>query len=879
MVGKVLAHYQILERIGKGGMGEVYRGRDTKLDRDVALKILPPELSGDPERAARFHREARSLAMLQHPNVASIYGFEEVDGLRFLVMELVEGEDLSRRLARGPVAIDEAVRIAQQIVAGLEAAHLKGIVHRDLKPANVMLTPDGDVKVLDFGLARAWFGEAENGGDIETSPTITAAMTQAGTILGTAAYMSPEQARGRNVDQRADIWALGVITWEMLTGTKLFDGDTVSDVLAAVLRVDPQLDDLPPATPRSLRKLLGHCLQKDPRRRMHSIADVGILLGEVGAREDASTGTRPGTPSRWRPLPWAIALLAIAALLWKTTRPGDPPSEVSPARFSLQLPDPIHSQSAGSITLSPDGRVLAVVIRPSGSLSTELWLRKLDREEFRRVDGIENPGPMTFSPDSQWLLFRSEGRIRKLRIADGTVIDLATGDALARAAWLEDGTIIYTQNYASGLFRLHEDGGAIEELTTAGPGELGHWYAESIPGSRYILYTSYTTPIDSARIMALDTQTLASKPVMHAGSDPRYAPSGHLLFLRGGQWMAAPFDPSTAEVTGAVVPVLDDIIRGGYDGFTALDLSDNGTLVWIHESEYALAREVVRIHRDGSTEVLAIAPRRFGNLALSPDGRRLAIPIEEETVDLWIHDLERSTQTRFSFGSTSEFCPVWTPDGQTIFYAVDSPQFVIRRQDSSASTPSRVVVEDDADVLPNCVTPDGKFLIYHRSDPNTQEDLWMLPLKGGEAQLLIQTPFEEYGASVSPDGKWLVYHSDESGRIETYVRSFPTMTSRIQVSQGGGHDARWSADGTELTYISPQGFSVVAFSVENGDVHLGEARVIYSGEMDGDSLSPVYDTFPDGSGWIFTRVPEGKRLRSVHVETGWMQRVLADAEN
>jgi serine/threonine-protein kinase len=881
--GDRLAHYEIIAPLGSGGMGEVFRARDMRLEREVALKLLPADFAADQERVARFRREAKVLASLNHPNVAQIHGLEEDEGRLCLAMELVEGETLAAAIERGPLPLEELLDVAVQMATGLEEAHAKGIVHRDLKPANVKRDPEGKVKILDFGLARALAGEETTALDPDFSPTITAGMTRDGVILGTAAYMSPEQARGQAVDSRADVWAFGVILWELLAGRRLFQGETVSDTLAMVLRADPDGDALPADLPPSLRRLLQRCLQRDRRQRLHHIADARIVLEEI--QRDGTSAFEPADGSRVAASPvrrgasgrigYAVIAVLALAVIWLSWRGGGGEVEPSlPVRFDLQLESTSWLASERqNLAIAPDGRIIVLVVRtPEGN---QLFRRDLDRAEFVPIEGTEEAATPFFSPDGRWVAFTQDGRLRKVAIDGGTPVDLCRTE-WGGGAWTSDGRIIITRSYAAGLDVVPADGGEPRALTRPDPesGELGHWWPQLMPDETWVIYTGWSTPIDRARIMAFSLETGEQRVLAEGASFGRWSPTGHLLYVRGGQLLAAPFDRGAMEVTGPAEPVLDDVFLDPNDGYANLDFASDGTLVYVPASVMATPRELVWVDREGEIIPFDPQPRRYGPPRLSPDGRLLAeTVVEGQNVDIWIRDLERGTRSRFTFGEASDFNPIWAPDGLTLYFNGEEPMFTVYRRAVDASTEPVLVLREPIDTNPTDVTPDGRLLLVTYADPETNSDIWLVPVDGeGEPRPFLATRFSEHMATVSPDGRWLAYVSNESGRNEVYAVAFPGGGSRIQISTAGGDEPAWSPRGDELFYRSREGYMTVPIDRERSagsSLAAGRPEFMFSGPFEGDWLRAGYSVSLDARRFLMVHAPLETSPRTVRVVLNW----------
>jgi len=885
MIGHRLGPYEITGAIGAGGMGEVYRGRDATLNRDVAIKVLPAAMAAEPERLGRFKREAQVLASLNHPNIAHVYGFEGAtlpDGstAHFLAMEMVEGEDLSERLKRGALPVDEAVAIAKQIAEGLEEAHERGIIHRDLKPANVKVTPEGKVKILDFGLAKALEGDptaSAANSHLSHSPTMSRHMTEAGMIMGTAAYMSPEQARGKPVDKRADIWAFGVVLFEMLTGARLFAGETVSDTLAAVLTREIRLATLPAATPRAVRDLLRRCLERDPRNRLHDIADGRILIDEKDPEGDpvGAGGGAPIRMTRRTALAGAAALALIAALAGlvgaSLARPAAP---TAPMHLAVQL---AASQELGirgnSLpAFSPDGRTLIFPGRENGK--DTLFKRDLGSRESVPIEGTEGGTNPFFSPDGRWLGFLSDGRIKKVATEGGRPFPLTEAQGAAGCAWLEDGTIIYSPIYSSGLYRIPAEGGTPEQLTTpdrAG-GELGHWLADPLPGGRLVLFTAFRTPVDRSRVGVLDLQTHQVRWVVEGGFFGRYVSSGHLLYARGKRLYAMPFDPKTATALGPAVAVLDDVFVSQTGGYAHVAVSSTGTLAYITETLGDPLRELIWLDRTGRESPASTEQRRYLSVSLSPDDQRAALAIQGENQDLWTLALDRGALSRLTSGDATEYGPVWSKDGRELFYVLDRPPYELHRMAAGVPDTGRPLWDEPAVLDTNgiALSPDGRTMAFLRSEEQTGRNLYARPIDGSEpARPIRATRAEEGSVSFSPDGRFVAYQSSETGRLEVYAQSFPGAEERVQLSADGGTDPLWARNG-EIFYRRNDEFRVIT-PRRTGSLDFQEPRTLFSVGLSASNAYETrsFDVTRDGSRILAIRIPPANRSRQIEVITNW----------
>jgi Tol biopolymer transport system component len=812
--GTRLGPYEILSALGAGGMGEVYRARDTKLDRTVAIKILPEAFAADTERIARFQREARTLASLNHPNIAHIHGLEESNGVRALVMELVEGEDLAQRIARGAMPLDEALPVAKQIADALEAAHEQGIIHRDVKPANVKVRPDGTTKVLDFGLAKAMESAGVTSPSGSESTTITRpAMTQAGMILGTAAYMCPEQARGKPVDERADIWAFGCVLYEMLTGQRAFDGQSVSETLARVIEREPDWAALPAALSPALRTYIRRCLQKDPRQRVQAIGDVRLAL--EGAFETAvPQAAEPAVVAPWRRvvLVGVAAIIAsgaiIGTLVWVAMRPALP-------RVSrLQVTPP------GTATLTVSGLQRDLAITPDGSRivyvgnnGTQLFVRALDALAPVAVFTGQPHGPFV-SPDGRWIGFGDGDLLKKMAVTGGPVVTLARSSSSFGATWGPNDTIIVASNgdVTTGLQRVAADGTpTVLTRPDRARGEAGHFWPEMLPGGRALLFTitALTGGLDAAQVAVLDLQSGMHRLLVRGGSHAHYVASGHLVYAAAGTLQAVPFDLARLETRGTPVPVVPDVAMtrdGGLDAVVAGD----GTLAYVSGTVAGTPRSLVWVDRQGH-ETPIPAPRRPYLLpALSPDGTRVAVFANDQDLDLWLWDLGRTALTRFTFTPGLDAVPVWTPDSRRVIFSSEQkgaqvPNLFWQAADGTGAV-ERLTESPDPQ-YPSAVSPDGRRLIFTWHGAKTSSDVIAIELDGTRRVTpLVQSQFDERNGIVSPDGRWLAYEANDSGQFEIYVRPLPAVNGgHWQVSTAGGTRPVWARSGRELVYVSPTG--------------------------------------------------------------------------
>jgi serine/threonine-protein kinase len=869
MIGSRLGTYEITGELGAGGMGEVYRATDTKLDREVAIKVLPAEVAADAERLARFEREARLLAALNHPNIAHVYGFESAtlpDGsaAHLLAMELVEGEDLSERLKRGPVPVDEALGIAKQIAEALEEAHAKSIVHRDLKPANVKLTPDGKVKVLDFGLAKAYAGEAVgSNADLSRSPTLARTGTQAGVILGTAAYMSPEQARGKPVDKRTDIWAFGVVLFELLTGRPLFEGETVSDVLAAVLKNEPRWSELPTAVPSGVRHLLRRCLERDARNRLHDIADARIELSETTSEGPLAAGASlpaPGPPlSHWRRIAVGAALLVVGGLLGVATnglraRPEDGPR----VRFTVTPPG--SGGRIQTLRFSRDGRRLVYHV----SSEPRLLVHDLDAFESRPLAGTEGATTPFLSPDGAWIGLKQAGKLRKIALDGGDPVDICDlPQNTPDAAWGPGDVILFSPAWTNvGLWRVNAGGGEPVELTRPdrGKGESGHFWPDFLPDGRAVLFTIWGGKglVDS-KVGLLDLETRRYE-VLFEGASPSYLDSGHILYYKGGAYRAVPFDGVRRRVTGPETTVLPAVRRldpvGDEENFVAF--STGGALAFV-EGDSTLTAPLSRltwVSREGRRQDLPFeAYHDLGALSLSPDGTRAAVSrVEQGQKQVYLYDLARGTGEAVTRDGQS-WSPTWHPDGRRL--AVTSQlkgNFDVRRLAADAASAPEIMLATDADEGDWRWAPDGASGVFKVWSPVSGTDLWRARGDGSEPKPLVASALAEGDPAFSPDGKWLAYQSGGS----LYVAPYPSLAERLLVAQAA-ESPRWSRSAKELFYVEAGRLKALAYEVRAGAFRPAAATTLFEVGR----LTNIFDVAPDGRRFLFLARPPGSPDRDV----------------
>jgi Tol biopolymer transport system component/predicted Ser/Thr protein kinase len=846
--GDKLGPYEILAPIGKGGMGEVFRAHDSRLNRDVALKVSNAQFT------ERFTREAHAIAALNHTNICHLYDV----GPDYLVMEYVEGQNL-----KGPLSLDEALPIVQQLIDGIEAAHEKNIVHRDLKPANIKVTPEGVVKILDFGLAKATEPSRANDGEKENSPTLTLAETAVGTILGTAAYMAPEQAKGKTADKRSDIWSFGVILYELLTGKRLFQGESAVEILGAVLNQEPDLS----AAPRKVQRLLRWCLEKDRRKRLQAIGDARIGIEEAQAGAALSEN---GT-SRRNIVPWAIAglMTAFAAVAswtaWRAPRQPERPL----MRLDVELPpDTSLATFYGRLALSPDGTLLAVSLRGADG-QTRLGMRRIDQSQITLLDGTEGAIFPFFSPDGQWIAFSGRGQLKKVSVHGGVPVSLG-GIRSMGGSWGDDGTIVSVLGVASGLSRIPSGGGVFTPVTQVdrAKGELAHRWPQVLPGSQTALFTVYDNSgtYDDSDIDIVSLKSGLRKTVYHGGSFARYLPSGHLVFIHQNTLFAAPFDLKRQVLTGPPQPIVDDI-RNEFDAGADFDVSQTGILAYLGGKRES-SRSIFWLDSAGHTQPLQAAPGLYSYPRISPDGKRLAFELDDGQghVDIWVRDLERDTTSRLTSLPGRNQWPVWTPDSRNIVFLslnAASPGIYWIRADGSGE--AYRITSDNVRHIPQAITPDGKRLATLEAGPGTGVSIWTAPIEGdpnhpqlGKREPFLESPFINILPAFSPDGHWIAYTSGEPGRTGLWVRPFPGPGGQWQID-GAGRFPLWSRTGHQLFFLVDGRVMVADYTTKGDSFAAGKPRTWLDKRLLDLGSPPAFthDLAPDGKRIAAVLYPNG----------------------
>jgi serine/threonine-protein kinase len=860
--GTRIGTYEIASLLGAGGMGEVYRAHDIRLGRDVAIKILPAGFASDQERLARFEREAQALASLNHPHIAQIYGLEESGAVRALVMELVEGPTLADLIARGSEApptrdagprggLDppEALRIGRQIALALETAHSRGITHRDLKPSNIKVSSDGSVKVLDFGLAK--LSPASDSSlqrsavDLSASPTLTSPVlaTGVGVILGTASYMSPEQARGKPVDKRADIWAFGCVLYEMVTGRRVFDGEDVSDTLANVLRGEPDWSLVPAGVPPTVRQYLKRCLSRDPSQRVHDIGDVRLALEgafDVPVESAAPAAQEPGEQRRAaKAALYAVGVVLAAALGAAGMRLLTPTGPLAIVRLDVTLPNGASITPTGGdadVAVSPDGSRIAFVNIEQGSL--RLYIRGLDQLNVVRLDGLGSPRFPFFSPDGAWVAFFDGGALKRVSANGGSPVTITAIKGIGRGGtWSTNGTIVFATTDVTGLMRVSATGGEPTALTTPGQYE-DHILPEFLPGDKAVLFSAWSMaqPTSGTQIAVLNLDSGAVTNLLPGAGHVHYASSGHLVYGSAGTLRAVGFDLDTLSIRGNPVPVVERVVTKAL-GPSNFALASNGTLVYEAGDPTSSAdRTLVWVDRDGREEPLPVPKRGYVYPRISPDGKRVALDIRDQQNDIWIWDFARQNLSRLTFDPGLNRAVVWTPDSRRVVFSAEQEgreSLFWQAPDRSGSPEQLTTTTPDRPQGPLSFSPDGRLLVF--GEPGQPPfDLYTLDLNSDrKVSPLLNASYSEHNGEISPDGRWLAYQSDESGSSEIYVRPFPNVAGgRSQISSGGGTRPVWARNGRELFYLGIDGAMMsvsIDSSVGSGTFSAGTPQLLFPG--------------------------------------------------
>ena len=867
--GQTLLHFRLVEKIGEGGMGVVWKATDTSLERDVAIKILPAQFSSEPERLARFEREARVLASLNHPHIAGVYGLHEADGHRFIAMEFIPGEDLADAMNRGRLPAERVLQIMREVAEALEVAHESGVIHRDLKPANVRLNPEGKAKVLDFGLAKAY--DPATASDPMTSQTMTSAGTVAGLILGTASYMSPEQASGQPTDRRADILSFGVMLHEMLSGKRLFEGETVSHTLADVLRAPISMDDIPADVPPSMSSLVDRCLTRDKMRRLRDIGEARIAIENTIANPDGPVESVRHDARKASRLPWIVAglalLVAVVAIGFSLFGSGSDPSTQLTRRFTLEVPNTGSTrQGAGrAIAVSPDGtRVLTL---GGAGADDMLYMRQIDAFDARPVEGTVGGGIPLFSPDGQWIGFRDTDRFAKIRTTGGPAIHIGTAPAaMDGVTWGSDDHLYFS--YQGELFRMSATGTEpAEQISRKEDQKIGLMFPSLIPDTGTVLCSTRDEGNSVSRLVALDIATKQLTDLEMGGTNPRYLPTGKILFVQRETIVVAPFDPDRLEITGPPAPVLP---RAWVDeGQMQLDISSEGSVVYLPISQSQnqslmsvdLSGQVTPLFTDG------LPFKNFNDLRLSRDGRSIAVSVEGNAI--WMVDLDTQTPTKLS---ESGFYPLWSPDGSELIYgSARSDSFNIYRRPVDLSRPEEILLDVENNLRSADWTRQGALVVREQIPEKGMDLHYVEDVDQPSMVSLMDGDDDELAPIVSYDGQWLAYVSDYSGTDEIYVTSFPDTGARHRISTKGGTSPTWAPDGKTVYYL--EGATMVAVSLEFAPRFRVTGREpLFDGAWVQYRWSRQYDIHPDGDRFLMVlNPPRG----NVEVITNWFQELDA----
>ena len=881
--GQRLGPYEILSAIGAGGMGEVYRARDTRLDRIVAIKILPAHLSSDPARKQRFEREAKTISSLNHPHICVLHDVGHQDGIDYLVMEYLEGETLAERLKKGPLPLPQTLQYAIEISDALDKAHRKGITHRDLKPGNIMLTKSG-TKLLDFGLAKLRQEAAPANLALSKLPTANEAITQQGTILGTLQYMAPEQLEGREADARTDIFAFGVLVYEMATGKKAFEGESQASVIARILDSDPPpISSLQPMTPPALDRVVKKCLAKEPEKRWQDASDLCDELKWISESgpQVTSVPTAPAKGIRTlgrRPLILgAGALLLVAAIAslaaWNLKPPPSPPAPPV-SRFTITLPPGqqlVGLEDGPAVALSPDGTHLAYVARQGGS--QQFYLRAMDSLEARPIPGTEEAVSPFFSPDGQWLGFFAGGKLRKVSVSGGAPLTLGDAAFLVGASWGQ-GMIAFAPTFNGVLQQVPEAGGAPQPLTRLEKGDAMQRWPEFLPGGKAVLFAAGTLGTG----FSIAVQSIGKgeqRNLIQGATQPRYAPSGHLVYAQGANVMAVPFDPRRLTVTGAAIPVVEGVLQSP-GGAAQYSISAKGSLVYIPGTTRSVFQnKLVWVSRNGTEQPLAAPGHGYRNPRLSPDSRLATVDIQEQARQVWLYDLTRETLTRLTFEGSANGTPVWTPDGKRIAFQSNKEGSALNLfwllADGSGGL-ERLTTSEYGQA-PGSWSPDGQLLAFTELNPNTGWDIWVLRRSEHKAQPFLRTPFTEGAPRFSPDGHWLAYVSNESGRNEVYVQPYPGPGGKRQISTDGGTEPVWNRNGRELFYRSGNRMMAVDIAIQPSFA-AGKPRTLFEGPyLPTAATIPNYDVSADGQRFLMLKPSEQAQSAptQINVVLNWFE--------
>ncbi len=879
--GRRLGPYEILSAIGAGGMGEVYRARDTRLDRIVAIKVLPAHLADRPELRERFEREAKTIASLNHPHICTLHDTGHQDDIDFLVMEYIEGETLAQRLLKGALALEQVLQYAVEIADALDKAHRKGITHRDLKPGNIMLTKSG-TKLLDFGLAKL---KQEAAPAIPESqlPTMKSAITGEGTILGTLQYMAPEQVEAKEVDARTDIFAFGAVIYEMATGKKAFEGKTSASVMAKILEVDPpSMASLQPMTPPQLDRVVKKCLQKDQDDRWQSARDVTDELKWIAeggsqvmlAPTTAGKGIRAFGRRELVLTAGALLLVAILTGLTVWSLKPTPPQHVTRTVINLPPGQQLAGLSFGpAVALSPDGTHLAYIARQGGT--PQLYLRAMESLEARPIPGTEGAVIPFFSPDGEWLGFFAGQKLMKISVSGGSAITLGDAPVPLGASWGSQRVIAFAPTNVSALQQVRDEGGASQPLTRIEKEDGSHRWPEFLPGGKALLFTAQGFAGFSSKIAVQSVVTGERRNLVQEGTLPHFASSGQLVYAQGASLMAVPFDPQRLQVTGAAVPVVEGVLRSTLNGAAQYSLSTTGSLVYVSGTPQSVTQNrLVWVSRNGAEQPIAAPAHGYRNPRLSPDGRLVSVDIQEKDRQVWLYDLSRETLTRLTFEGNTNGTPAWTPDGKRISFQSnkEGPINLFWLLADGSGGLERLTTSSEYNQAPSSWSPDGQLLAFTELSPATAWDIWVLRLGDRKAQPFLRTPFTEGAPRFSPDGRWLAYVSNESGRYEIYVQPYPGPGGKRQISTEGGTEPVWNRNGRELFYRSENKMMAVDIATQPSFV-AGKPRKLFEGAyLPTAATIQNYDVSPDGQRFLMLKGGEQEAaVTQINVVLNWFE--------
>jgi serine/threonine protein kinase len=875
--GRRLGPYEILSAIGAGGMGEVYKARDTRLDRIVAIKVLPTHLADRAELRDRFEREARTIASLNHPHICVLHDIGQQDGIDYLVMEHLEGETLAHRLLKGPLPLEQGLQYAIEIADALDKAHRKGVTHRDLKPGNIMLTKSG-AKLLDFGLAKLKQEVTPANVQLSQLPTESDPLTAQGMIVGTLQYMAPEQLEAKEADARTDIFAFGVVVYEMVTGKKAFAGKSQASVISAIMSSDPQpISSLHPMTPPALDRVVKKCLAKEPEKRWQAASDVCDELKWIAEQGSQTEMPAPGTTRRKvrEQVAWALAAIALVVAVLATAVPyfRRTPAEVRPVHFTISAPEkesfPVLANTANYLSVSPDGSRLAFVAVDSTGHSM-IWIRALDSHIAQQIPGTDDGNGPFWSPDSRFIAFTANSLLKKVSVAGGPPQTLAAFPGIGMGTWNREGVILFSSGSASAILRVSSAGGSATPATVldASRQQDFHSWPYFLPDGRHFLYLGHSTNTGNSAIYVGSLDSKETKLLLNANSQALYSPPGYLLFVRAGTLLAQPFDANRIELKGDASPVAEGVQFNIINGRAAVALSENGILAYRVVPTNAQTK-LVWVDRKGGELPLPAPPRAYRNPRLSPDGQRVAITIDELGSQEWLLDIGRDTLTRLTFEGSYNGAVAWTPDGKRIAFGTDraGPRNLFWQLADGSGGAERLTTSNLGDVASSW-SLDGQTLAYEESSPGAGFDLWVFRVSDHKTQPFLQTRFNEIAPRFSPDGHWLAYASDESGRYEIYVQPYPGPGGKWQISTDGGTEPVWARNG-ELFYRNRDKMMAVGTTTRS-NFSADKPKVLFEEHYATYNTMPAYDVTPDGQRFLLAKTGE-QGPQEINVVLNWVE--------